>query len=142
VRIEERIEVSRRPAVVWEFVACRENDPRWCPKVKAVEATGPGRWDVWHKPVPLRPVALLRTEHVRVNPPLYLALREEDDASLCEVEYRLDPTPTGTALAQISTFTWKRLPKLLQPIFNFGVRRDVATQLRALKRLLASESEQ
>lgn len=136
MRLQERIEITRPPEVVWGVVADRANDPRWCRKVKTVEPAGEGRWNVWHKPVPLRPAALLETEHVRAEAPTYLAMREEDDASVFEVEYRLAQAPGGTSLTQISKVTWKKLPAGLQPIFNYGVRRDVRAQLRALKRLL------
>ena len=83
-------------------MADRANDPHWCRKVKAVERTNDGEWNVWHRPVPLRPVALLKTQHIRAEAPTYLAMLEEDDASVFIVEYRLDPTPSGTALTQIS----------------------------------------
>jgi hypothetical protein len=136
VRVEERIKIARAPVDVWEVVADRVNDPHWCRKVKAVEPAGQDLWNVWHRPVPLRPTALLKTEHIRAEPPNYLLMREEDDASVFDVEYRLDPTAIGTELTQVSKFTWKALPRALQPIFAYGVRRDVAAQLRDLKRLL------
>ena len=136
MRIEERVEIGRPPIAVWELVADHGNDPRWCRKVKRVQATGDGRWNVWHKPVPLRPATLLEIEHVRADAPSYLALREEDDASLFEIEYRLTATSAGTSFVQLGEVTWKKLPSALQPIFNLGVRRDVSGQLRALKQLL------
>jgi hypothetical protein len=108
VRVEERVEIALAPEEIWAFIANPANDPKWCPKVKAVEPAGDGRWNVWHKPIPLRPVALLKTEHVQAEPPTY----------------------------QVSEFNWKKLPRLLQPIFSYGVRRDVMKQLRNLKRLL------
>jgi len=63
-------------------------------------------------------------------------LREEDEASTFEVEYRLRATDTGTRFTQISEFEWKRLPRFLHRTFSRGVHRDVRNQLRALKRLL------
>ena len=134
--MQERIEIARAPAEVWDVVADRANDPHWCRKVKAVERVSGDEWNVWHRPVPLRPVALLKTQHIRAEAPTYLVMREEDDASVFIVEYRLDPTPSGTALTQISEFNWKKLPGALQPIFAYGVRRDIRGQLRDLKRLL------
>jgi uncharacterized protein YndB with AHSA1/START domain len=136
VRVEARIEIARAPADVWAIVADRANDPRWCRKVKAVERAGAAQWNVWHKPVPLRPAALLKVEHIRAEAPSYLAMREEDDASTFTVEYRLEPTPAGTSFTQISEFGWKKLPRALRAIFAYGVRRDVNAQLRELKRLL------
>jgi uncharacterized protein YndB with AHSA1/START domain len=136
MRVEASIEIAQPPAVVWDIVADRGQDPRWCPKVKTVERAGEGLWNVWHKPVPLRPAALLKVEHIRAEAPRYLTMREEDDASTFTVEYRLVPTASGTSFTQISEFTWKTLPRGLRTIFAYGVRRDVKAQLRELKRLL------
>lgn len=139
MRVEAHIEIARGPEQVWDVVADRANDPRWCRKVKRAERVDGSRWNVWHRPVPLRPAALLKTEHLREEPPRYLTMREEDDASVFIVEYRLDPIPAGTSFTQVSEFHWKKLPSPLQPIFAYGVKRDVRAQLRNLKRLLESE---
>jgi polyketide cyclase/dehydrase/lipid transport protein len=79
----------------------------------------------------------LAVEQLNVQPPSRLTLREEDEASVLHVEYRLEPSGTGTRFTQISEFEWKKLPWVLQGTFARGVRRDVRGQLRALKRLLA-----
>ena len=136
MRIEERITIGRRPEEVWDFVVEHTNDPQWCPKVKAVEQAGDRRWKVWHRPVPLLPAALLEMKHVREHRPTYLAIREEDGAAVFEVEYRLEQAVDGTVFTQVSEFAWKRLPRVLWPLFRFGVRRDVARQLRALKQAI------
>jgi hypothetical protein len=112
------------------------NDPRWCRKVKFVEPAGVGRWRVLHKPVPLRPPIELILEHLELRPAERLALREEDEASVFEVEYRLEPRGAGTRFTQISDFEWKTRPRVLHRAFEHGVRRDVRRQVRALKRLL------
>jgi uncharacterized protein YndB with AHSA1/START domain len=135
-RIEESIEIARAPASVWDFLADPLNDPRWCPKVKSVEPLGDRRWRVLHKPVPLRPPMELTLEHLEVRRPEGLTLRQEDDASLFDVEYRLEASGDGTRFTQISVFSWKKLPRVLHGTFARGVRRDVRAQLRALKRLL------
>lgn len=77
-------------------------------------------------------------EHLNVESPSRLKLREEDKASIFHVEYRLEAVATGTRLTQVSEFEWKRLPSILQGAFAHGVRRDVRHQLRALKRILES----
>jgi hypothetical protein len=112
------------------------NDPRWCAKVKSVEVAGDNRWTVIHKPVPLRPPMELMLEHLDAEPPNRLKLREEDEASIFRVEYRLEAVETRTRMTQVSEFEWKRLPRILHGTFARGVRRDVRNQLRALKRLL------
>jgi carbon monoxide dehydrogenase subunit G len=135
-RVEESIEVARAPDFVWAFLADPLNDPRWCPKVKSVEPAGDRRWRVVHKPVPFRPPMELTLEHVELRPPESLTLRQEDEASLFDVEYRVEPGGEGTRFTQISVFAWKRLPRVLHGTFASGVRRDVRAQLQALKRLL------
>src|SRR5690242_12483722 len=129
MRIEERVDVRRSLEEVWDFVADPLNDPLWCRKVKAVEAAGPNRWAVWHKPVPLRPPVSLTVEHLAVEPPRLLTMREEDEAGVYSVEYRLDTTESGTRLTQVSECGWKKLPRVLRPIYDLGTRRDVRAQL-------------
>jgi hypothetical protein len=78
----------------------------------------------------------LALQQLDLQPPSRLTLREEDEASTFDVEYRLEPSETGTRFTQIREFEWKKLPRLLHGTFARGVRRDVRGQLRALKRLL------
>jgi uncharacterized protein YndB with AHSA1/START domain len=138
MRVEESVDIARDPEEVWAFVAQPSNDPRWCRKVKAVVAAGPRRWRVVHKPVPLRAALELVLEHVECEPPKRLTMREEDEASVFRIEYRLAPTTTGTRFTQASEFEWKTLPRVLHATFGRGVRRDIRTQLQTLKRLLES----
>ncbi len=121
---------------MWELVSDPLKDPDWCPKVKSVEPTGERRWIVLHKPVPLRSPFELTLEQLDVQPPSRLTLRQEDEASIFNVEYRLEPTETGTRFTQISEFEWKKLPRVLHGTFARGVRRDVRGQLVQLKRFL------
>jgi carbon monoxide dehydrogenase subunit G len=136
MRVEESIDIARSTDAVWAFVADPVNDPRWCGKVESVEPAGERRWRTVHKPVPLRPPMELTVEQLELDPPNRLTLREEDDASVFEVEYRLEPTATGTQFTQVSEFEWKRLPRPLHRVFAHGVRRDIRDQLGALKRHL------
>jgi hypothetical protein len=141
MRVEESVEIQRPVQEVWQFVADHGNDPKWCRKVKSVEQAGDGRWNVTHKPVPLRPAVLLVLEQLTADPPARLTLRQEDDVSVFNVEYRLDPSPAGTRFAQVSDFEWKTLPRFLHKTFARGVRRDVRGQLRDLKRVLEATPE-
>jgi uncharacterized protein YndB with AHSA1/START domain len=136
VEVRESIEIGAPPEAVWSVVSDPGNDPRWCPKVQASVPAGDGRWVVTHKPVPLRPAMELAVELVHVEPPARLTMREEDETSVFEVEYLLEPTADGTRFTQVSSFEWKRLPRPLQRVFAHGVRRDVRGQLRELKRLV------
>ncbi len=136
MRIEESVEIARPREAVWAVVADPLNDPRWCRRVKSVEAAGERRWTVTHKPVPLRPPMELTLQQLEVQPPSRLILREEDEASVFRVEYRLEPSEPGTRFTQMSEFEWKKLPRVLHGTFARGVRRDVRGQLRALKRHL------
>jgi len=138
MRVEESIEIVRPRDVVWGVIADPANDPRWCDKVKSVEAVSATRWRVMHKPVPLRPPVELVLEQIEVEPPTRLRLRQEDEASVFEVQYVLEPTTAGTRFTQISEFEWKRLPRILHGTFARGVRNDVRRQLRDLKTLVES----
>jgi hypothetical protein len=78
----------------------------------------------------------LTVERLEVEPPSRPTLREEHEASIFKVEYRLAPSGAGTRFTQISEFEWKRLPRVLHKTFARGVRRDVRDQLQSMKRLL------
>lgn len=101
-----------------------------------MEQTGPRRWTVVHKPLPLRPPVELSIEQIELDAPSRLTMREEDDSSVINVEYRLAATSIGTRFTQVSDFEWKTLPRVLHKPFALGVRRDVRGQLRELKRVL------
>lgn len=136
MRIEETVQIQRSPEDVWAFVVDHRNDQRWCKKVQLVESDGPGRWTVIHKPVPLRPAMSLALEHRQADPPRLLKLREEDDVSVFDIEYRLEAKEGGTRFTQVSEFEFKKQPRLLHTVFARGVARDVRGQLRDLKRIL------
>jgi carbon monoxide dehydrogenase subunit G len=136
VRVTESIEINRDLAQVWDFISDPMNDPVWCPKVTLVNQVAPGRWVVQHKPIPLRPPAALTVDQIAIAAPHRLVLHEEDGASIFEVEYQLEPTSAGMRFTQVSDFTWKRLPVIVQRLLAPGVRRDVRRQLRELKRTL------
>jgi hypothetical protein len=138
VRVAETIEINRGIAQVWHFVADPMNDPAWCPKVKLVDRVASNRWVAQHKPIPLRPPAALTVDQVAAEAPYRLVLREEDDAAIFDVEYRLEPTSAGMRFTQTSDFRWKRLPAVVQRLLAPGVRRDLRRQLRELKRTLES----
>lgn len=74
----------------------------------------------------------LTLELLELEPPRRLVLRQEDEASVFNVEYRLEPSEARTRFTQISEFEWKRLPRLLRGTSARGVRRDMRGQLRAL----------
>lgn len=139
MRVEESVEIQRPLQEVWQFVADHGNDPVWCRKVKSVEPVGERRWKLMHKPVPLRPPVRLLLEQRTTDAPTRLTLRQEDDASVFDVEYRLEPVPTGTRFVQVSDFEWKTLPGFLHKTFARGVRRDIRGQLRDLKRVLEAD---
>jgi uncharacterized protein YndB with AHSA1/START domain len=138
MRVEESIEIASSPDQVWAVVADPLNDPRWCSKVESVTPATEGHWTASHKPVPLRPPMKMTLEHLELEPPRRLVLREEDEASVFDVEYRLEPSDVGTRFTQISEFEWKKLPRILHGTFSRGVRRDVRGQLQALKQLVES----
>jgi carbon monoxide dehydrogenase subunit G len=136
MRVEESIEIARTPQEVWDLISDPMNDPRWCPKVKSVTPAGQATWTVIHKPVPLRPPIELTVVQQNLEAPSRLSMREEDESSTFEVEYRLEPTATGTRFTQISEIEWKKLPRFLYGTFERGVHRDLRNQLKSLKSVL------
>ncbi|HSO97869.1 MAG TPA: SRPBCC family protein [Solirubrobacteraceae bacterium] len=139
MRIEATVQIRRSPEDVWAFVVDHGNDERWCKKVESVEQAGERRWIVTHKPVPFRPPMILSLEHLAADPPRFLKLREEDDASVFVVTYRLEAAEQGTRFTQITEFDRKKLPSVLHRTFARGVRRDVQRQLRDLRRVLEAQ---
>ena len=135
-RVEETIRIAQPPEKVWAVVADPGNDSRWCRTVKSVDPVGDRRWRVMHKPIPLRPPRELELKQLAAEPPRRLVLAQEDAAAFFKVEYRLEPTQTGTRFTQVSEFTWKTLPHVLHGMFGRAVGREVRAQLRALKVLL------
>jgi uncharacterized protein YndB with AHSA1/START domain len=135
-RVEEAIGIARPPETVWAVVADPRNDPRWCRTVKSVDVIGERHWRVMHKPIPLRPPRELELKQLEAERPRRLVLRQEDAAAVFDVEYRLEPTQTGTRFTQVSQFAWKRLPLVLHGTFGRAVRREVRGQLRTLRTLL------
>jgi len=134
--VEETVTIERSPSDVWAVVVDPMQDPAWCRKVKEVEPAGPRRWKVSRRPMPVRPPTELLVEHLDVEIGSRLTMREQDDASTFSIEYRLEPASSGTHFTQVSECRWHRLPRPLQRLLAYGVRRDVRAQLRDLKRLL------
>ena len=79
-------------------------------------------------------------EQVKLEEPRRLVIRQEDEASVFDVEYRLEPVAAGTRFTQVSEFTWKKLPGFLHKTFERGVRRDLRHQLRSLRQLLSQQA--
>jgi hypothetical protein len=141
MRIERAIEIHRPVEQVFDFVAESRNDPRWCRKVSSVEqiegpGPGPGsRYAVVHRPVPGRPSRDLDLTCVAWDRPRRIEWREDDGTDVFLVEYSLATTPNGTRLRQRSDAELG-VGRLLRPIFRIGIGRDIARQLRELKRVL------
>jgi uncharacterized protein YndB with AHSA1/START domain len=126
---------------VFEYVGDPLNDPAWCAKVvqvAQVEGDGPGpgaRYEVVHRPVPLRPARRMAYACVAWDPPHRIAWREEDGADVVDVTYELESVWTSTRLTQRDE-AQLGAPRLVHPVLALGIGRDVARQLRALKRVL------
>src|SRR3982750_634221 len=91
VLIERQIEIARRVEEVFAFVADPLNDVRWCPKVRSVRG-GPKRYEVVHKPVPLRPERHLVMTRVGEEAPSSIEWLQDDGTDVFKVTYELSPT--------------------------------------------------
>jgi uncharacterized protein YndB with AHSA1/START domain len=137
VLIERGVEIARPIEDVFEFVSDPRNDPRWCRKVRSVDLVEEGRYAVVHRPVPLRPARRLDMRRVAADPPRRIEWVEDDGADVFRVTYELEPSERGTRIRQRSE-AQLGAPRFLHPILRAGIGRDLARQLRDLKRLLES----
>ena len=133
--IEREIEIARPVEDVFAFVADARNDVRWCHKVKSVARVDDDRYEVVHRPVPLRPARQMEMRRVRSEPPRLIEWLEDDGHDVFRVTYELERTSAGTRFRQRSDAD-VAVPRLLQPVFRRGIERDMARQLRDLKALL------
>jgi uncharacterized membrane protein len=135
VEIVRSVEIDRPAAEVFAFVADARNDPRWCPKVRSVEQVDSDRFAVVHKPVPGKPERRLDMTRVSMEAPRRIEWLEEDGVDVFRVTYELEDTPGGTRLTQRSRADLGS-SRLLRPIYKAGIGRDIARQLKELKKLL------
>ncbi len=76
MQIVRAVVIDRHIEDVFAFVADPLNDPRWCAKVltvEQIEGTGPGpnaRYEVLHRPLPLRPPRRMTYTCVGWEPPI------------------------------------------------------------------------
>ncbi len=135
--IERSISIDRPVEEVFAFVSDARNDVRWCRKVKSVSLVADGRYAVVHKPVPGRPERRMEMTRVRSDPPRSVEWLEDDGTDVFRVTYSLSPTASGgTEFVQRSDAAVGAAPRFLLPLWRFGIGRDVARQLRDLKRVL------
>jgi uncharacterized protein YndB with AHSA1/START domain len=138
VVIEREVEIARRVEDVFAFVSDPRNDPRWCSKVKSVEGAGDS-YRVVHKPVPIRPARTMEMRRIATESPTRIEWLEDDGTDVFRVTYELEPTATGgTRFRQRSDADVGAVPRVLHPLWRHGIGRDLARQLRDLKRLLES----
>jgi uncharacterized protein YndB with AHSA1/START domain len=135
VEIVRSIEIEQPVDAVFALVADARNDPRWCPKVKSAEMVGDGRYAVVHKPVPGKPERQMEMTRVASDPPRRLEWREEDGVDVFEVTYELEDLGGRTCITQRSV-AQLGAPRLLHPVYRAGIGRDIAKQLKELKKLL------
>ena len=135
VQIEREVEIARPVEEVFAFLADPRNDPSWCPKVLSVEGGG-DRFQVVHKPVPLRPARTMEMRRIASEPPVRLEWAQDDGTDVFHVTYDLERTPTGTRFRQTSEAQIGAVPRMLYPVWRHGIGRDIARQMRELKRIL------
>ena len=134
--IERSISIERPVEEVFAFVSDPCNDVRWCRKVRSVTPLSEGRWEVVHKPVPGRPERRMEMTRVSVDAPRRIDWLEDDGTDVFRVTYALSPAGSGTRFVQRSDASVGAVPSFLYPLWRFGIGRDVARQLRDLKRVL------
>ncbi len=139
MEIERSITIARPPDEVFEFVAEPLNDPSWCPKVDSVERLADGRYAVRHRPIPLRPARRMELECLGSLRPSHIEWRADDGHDRFHVTYELERAGQGTRFTQRSRAQLGS-PGILAPLMRAGIGRDVARQLRELRRVLERQS--
>jgi uncharacterized protein YndB with AHSA1/START domain len=144
VFLEKSIEIARPVEEVFDYVSDPRNDPIWCPKVISVEPVGepghgPGaRFEVLHRPIPLRPPRTMRYTLVDWDPPHRIHWREEEgEEDVFLVTYTLAETAGGTRFTQADEVRIS-VPRPLLPLMKIGIGADVAKQMRTLRAELQS----
>jgi carbon monoxide dehydrogenase subunit G len=135
VEIVRSIEIDQPVDAVFAFVADPRNDVRWCPKVRSVESVDEGRYAVVHKPVPGKPERQLEMTLVASEPPRRLEWREHDGTDAFDVTYELEDLGGRTRFTQRSVAELGS-SRLMRPIYKAGIGRDIARQLKELRKLL------
>ncbi len=135
MEIVRSIEIERPVDAVFAFVSDARNDPRWCPKVKSVEPAGGARYAVVHKPVPGKPERQMEMTRVSEEPPRRIEWREDDGTDVFEVTYELEDLGGRTRFTQRS-IAELGASRLMRPVYKAGIGRDIARQLKELKKLL------
>jgi uncharacterized protein YndB with AHSA1/START domain len=145
MKIVRQVEIDRPIEAVFSFVADAANDPRWCPKVKSVSlvsgsGSGEGaRYAVVHKPVPGKPEREMEMTCVAADPPHRVEWLEDDGTDVFRVSYSLESlAESRTRMTQTSEASLGS-SKLMRPIYRAGIGRDIAGQLRRLKKLLEAD---
>jgi hypothetical protein len=145
MEVARSIEISRPIDELFAFVVDARNDPQWCPKVLSTvqlvgNGPGPGaRYEVVHRPFPMRPPSTMTTACVGWEPPQRIEWHQNDGVDDAQVLYVLSDRGGSTHFTQrsfVSSATPQRLrPIMLRPIMRHGAGRDIELQLEALKRL-------
>jgi uncharacterized protein YndB with AHSA1/START domain len=138
VLIERGVDIGRPIEEVFAFLADPKNDPRWCRKVKAVDGSG-DRYTVVHKPVPLRPARTMEMRRLAYEPPSRIEWAQDDGTDTFRVTYELESIAEGTRFRQRSEADVGAVPRMLYPLWRHGIGRDMARQMRDLKRLLETK---
>ena len=142
MEVVRTVVIERPQRAVHEYVSDPRNDTQWCPKVLSVEARdeAAGIYVVVHRPIPLRPTRTI--DHRRLeSTPRRIRWREDDGTDVFHVTYELDALG-----AERTTFTQRSefelgAPAITHPLMRLGIGRDVAGQLKRLKRVLESASD-
>jgi uncharacterized protein YndB with AHSA1/START domain len=137
VVIEREVEIARPVEDVFDFLFDPRNDPLWCRKVRSVRGSG-DRYEVVHKPVPLRPARTMEMRRLSSRRPTRIEWTQDDGTDVFRVTYELESTAGGTRLKQRSDAEVGAVPRALHPLWRHGIGRDVARQLRDLKKFLES----
>ena len=141
LQVTRSVIIARPIRDVFDFVADARNDPDWCAKVVSTvqsdgDGAGPGAvYAVVHKPMPGRPARTMTMTCAGWQPPSAIEWHEGGGSERMRVTYTLEELADGTRFTQTSVAEFAG-PAVLAAIMRRGLGRDIARQLRGLKRRL------
>ena len=142
VRFANTITIDREPAIVFTYLADLENLPRWNYAIQETRKITSGPVSAGSRYRQIRTVPVRSEETLVVtelDPDRRLTIAGTLGASPTRITYVLEPAGNATTLTNIVELTPPRALRLLAPLATRRVSAAVASNLKALKKLLERE---
>jgi uncharacterized protein YndB with AHSA1/START domain len=140
INVEQSTIINRPASEVFAFVGDQTNAPRWQRGLETVRRIGDGPIGVGARYEFVRTM-MGRTmsgenEYTQFEPDRYVAFRATSGGWPVEASYEVAPAGDGSRLIARIALQPSGTARIFQPLFAAALRRDVRTNLGALKALL------